>query len=55
MVSRPLMAGANAGREHAWRALADRGFRVVRQGVTMHRPNEAGYSTTDAFVIDDWR
>ena len=50
-----LMAGTNLGREQAWRALADRGFRAIRQGVTMHRPNEAGYSTTDAFVIDDWR
>jgi GNAT superfamily N-acetyltransferase len=50
-----LVAGANAGRERAWRALAARGFRSSRQGVTMHRPNEAGYSTTDAFVIDDWR
>ena len=50
-----LVAGANAGREQAWRALAGRGFRTTRQGVTMHRPNEAGYSTTDAFVIDDWR
>ena len=25
------------------------------QGVTMHRPNEAGYSTSDSYVIDDWR
>jgi GNAT superfamily N-acetyltransferase len=50
-----LVAGANGGREHAWRALAGRGFRATRQGVTMHRPNEAGYSTADAFVIDDWR
>ncbi len=50
-----LVAGTNAGREHAWRALAARGFRPGLQGVTMHRPNEAGYSTADAFVIDDWR
>lgn len=50
-----LAAGANAGRERAWRELAGRGFRASRQGVTMHRPNEAGYSTSDAFVIDDWR
>lgn len=50
-----LAAGANAGRERAWRELASRGFRAGLQGVTMHRPNEAGYSTTDAFVIDDWR
>ena len=50
-----LAAGANAGRERAWRELAGRGFRAGLQGVTMHRPNEAGYSTADAFVIDDWR
>jgi hypothetical protein len=31
------------------------GFRRDFQGVTMHRPNEPGYSTSDSFVIDDWR
>jgi len=50
-----LVAGANAGRDRAWRALAGRGFRRSFQGVAMHRPNETGYSTTDSFVIDDWR
>jgi hypothetical protein len=25
------------------------------QGVTMHRPNEPGYCTSDSFVVDDWR
>jgi GNAT superfamily N-acetyltransferase len=50
-----LVAGANAGRERAWRALAGRGFRREFQGVAMHRPNEPGYSTSDSFVIDDWR
>lgn len=50
-----LVAGANAGRDRAWRALAGRGFRRDFQGVTMHRPNEAGYSTSDSYVIDDWR
>lgn len=49
------MAGANAGRDRAWRALAGRGFRRDFQGVAMHRPNEAGYSTSDSHVIDDWR
>jgi hypothetical protein len=34
---------------------AGRGFRRDFQGVTMHRPNEPGYSTSDSFVIDDWR
>jgi hypothetical protein len=50
-----LVAGANAGRDRAWRALAGRGFRRSFQGVAMHRPNEPGYSTSDSFVIDDWR
>jgi GNAT superfamily N-acetyltransferase len=50
-----LVAGANAGRDRAWRVLAGRGFRRDIQGVTMHRPNEPGYSTSDSFVIDDWR
>jgi hypothetical protein len=31
------------------------GFRRDVQGVAMHRPNEPGYSTSDSFVIDDWR
>ena len=50
-----LVAGANAGRDRAWRVLSDRGFRRDFQGVAMHRPNEAGYSTSDSYVIDDWR
>lgn len=53
--ARILVAGANAGRDRAWRALAGRGFRREFQGVAMHRPNEPGYSTSDAYVIDDWR
>jgi GNAT superfamily N-acetyltransferase len=50
-----LVAGANAGRDRAWRVLAGRGFRREFQGVAMHRPNEPGYSTSDSYVIDDWR
>ena len=50
-----LVAGANAGRDRAWRVLTDSGFRRDFQGVTMHRPNEPGYSTSDSYVIDDWR
>ncbi len=50
-----LIAGANAGRDRAWKLLADRGFRRDFQGVAMHRPNEAGYSTSGSYVIDDWR
>jgi GNAT superfamily N-acetyltransferase len=50
-----LVAGANAGRDKAWQALAQRGFRTAMQGVTMHRPNHAGYSHSDSYLIDDWR
>ena len=48
-------ADPRAGRDRAWRVLAGQGFRRDFQGATMHRPNEPGYSTSDSFVIDDWR
>ena len=50
-----LDAGVNLGRPDAYRRMVDRGFRTWLQGVTMHRPNEPGYSHPDAYVIDDWR
>ena len=54
-VASVLVAGANAGRDRAWQVLAGRGFRREFLGVTMDRPNEPGYSTSDSYVIDDWR
>lgn len=50
-----LDAGVNLGRPDAYRRMADRGFRTWLPGVTMHRPNEPGYSHPEAYVIDDWR
>jgi GNAT superfamily N-acetyltransferase len=50
-----LLAGANAGCDRAWTAMTARGFRPLMQGVAMHRPNDAGYHTSDRYVIDDWR
>ncbi|WP_239567297.1 GNAT family N-acetyltransferase [Streptomyces sp. G44] len=50
-----LDAGVNLARQDAYGRMADRGFRTWLQGVTMHKPNEAGYSHPDAYVIDDWR
>ena len=50
-----LDAGMNLGRQDAYQRMAARGFRTGLQGVTMHRPNEPGYSHPDAYVIDDWR
>ncbi|MFF7892275.1 GNAT family N-acetyltransferase [Streptomyces sp. NPDC007907] len=50
-----LDAGVNLARQDAYRRMVDRGFRTQLQGVTMHKPNEPGYSHPDAYVIDDWR
>ncbi|MGX1159409.1 ribosomal protein S18 acetylase RimI-like enzyme [Arthrobacter sp. SLBN-100] len=52
---RQLEAGMNLGRPDAYQRMVARGFRTGLQGVTMHRPNEPGYSHSDAYVIDDWR
>jgi hypothetical protein len=50
-----VVAGVNAGRENAWRVMAERGFRTSMQGIAMQRPNDAGYNTPGTFLIDDWR
>jgi GNAT superfamily N-acetyltransferase len=50
-----VVAGVNTAREEAYRAMLGRGLRTQIQGVTMHRPNEPGYSRPGLFVLDDWR
>jgi len=50
-----VVAGVNTARAEAYRAMLGRGFRTQIQGVTMHRPNEPGYSRPGLFVLDDWR
>ena len=50
-----LLAGVNLAREEAYRHMLARGFRTQIQGVTMHRPNEAGYSRPGNYILDDWR
>ncbi len=50
-----LAAGMNAARHEAYRVMLKRNFRTDLQGVTMHRPNEAGYSRAGVYLIDDWR
>jgi GNAT superfamily N-acetyltransferase len=50
-----LSAGVNFGRERAYAALRQRGFRVQFQGIAMHRGNEPGYDKPNCYVIDDWR
>jgi GNAT superfamily N-acetyltransferase len=50
-----VLAGVNLAREEAYRMMLARAFRTMIQGVTMHRPNEPGYSRPGLFVLDDWR
>jgi GNAT superfamily N-acetyltransferase len=50
-----LVAGMSTARRDAYRILLERGFVADLIGVTMHRPDEPGYSRPDAYVIDDWR
>jgi hypothetical protein len=50
-----LVAGINTGRHRAYRQMLEHGFKIERQGVAMHRPNEPGYDRDDVYVIDDWR
>jgi hypothetical protein len=50
-----LLAGVNLGREEAYRYMASQDFRTEMQVVTLHRPNDWGYSRPGLFVLDDWR
>ncbi|HEV2302528.1 MAG TPA: GNAT family N-acetyltransferase [Stellaceae bacterium] len=50
-----LLAGVNLAREEAYRHMLARGFRTEIQGVTMHRPNDGGYSRPGNYILDDWR
>jgi GNAT superfamily N-acetyltransferase len=50
-----VLAGVNLAREEAYLQMLARGFRAEVQVVTMHRPNEAGYSRPGLYVLDDWR
>ena len=50
-----VLAGVNTAREEAYRQMLTRGFRSRINVVTMHRPNEPGYSRPGLYVLDDWR
>lgn len=53
-----LEAGMNLSRVEAYRCMLERGFRIERTGVAMHRTeeyDEPGYSRSGIYVIDDWR
>ena len=50
-----ITAGANAGRQKQYKRMMERGFGTEMLGVAMQNPNEPGYNTEDAWIIDDWR
>jgi GNAT superfamily N-acetyltransferase len=50
-----VVAGVNSAREEAYRQMPARGFRAVMNVVTLHRPNEPGYSRPGVYALDDWR
>jgi hypothetical protein len=50
-----LLAGVNLAREEAYRHMVACGFRTKISGVTMHRPNDWGYSRPGIYILDDWR
>ena len=50
-----LVLGVNTARDKAYRQVLARGFRADFVGVSMARPNEAGYNRPDIYLIDDWR
>ncbi len=49
-----VLAGVSLAREEAYRQMVALGFRTQISGVTMHRPNEPGYSRPGVYVLDDW-
>jgi GNAT superfamily N-acetyltransferase len=49
-----LVAGVNAARQEAYEELLSRGFRPEITGISMHRPNQPGFSRSGVFVLDDW-
>jgi ribosomal protein S18 acetylase RimI-like enzyme len=50
-----VVAGVNTARHGAYRALIERGYRALVQGVSMQLGNRPGYNREECFVIDDWR
>jgi predicted N-acetyltransferase YhbS len=50
-----LLAGTSLAREGAYKRMLARGFRTVMQGVSMHRPNEPGWSRPEVWALDDLR
>src|SRR5204863_5835952 len=50
-----ITAGVSTARVEAYRLMLEHGYRTDIQGVSMHRPNEFGFSRPGVYIIDDWR
>ncbi len=50
-----VLAGVNTARQAAYEVMLARGYRAGMYGLAMHRPNRAGFSRRNDFVVDDWR
>lgn len=50
-----VVAGVNSARREAYHLMQARGYRSWLNGVTMNRPDQAGLSRRELFVIDDGR
>jgi GNAT superfamily N-acetyltransferase len=50
-----IETGVNFERIDAYRQMLDRGYKVERQALAMHRDGRRAYNRRDAFVLDDLR
>jgi hypothetical protein len=50
-----IIAGVNLERHNAVQLMLNNGFKTDLQGVSMYKPNEQGYNSPNAYVIDDMR
>lgn len=50
-----LDAGVAMERSAAYRHLLDRGWRIARTAIAMHKGNRPAFNRPDVYVLDDWR
>ena len=48
-------AGVNLSHRGAYTRMRARGYKVITQGVAMHRPHGDGFNRADVYAMDDWR
>lgn len=50
-----VSAGVSSARTGACRVLLHRGYRILMQGIAMHRPNVGPLARPGVYLLDDWR